>query len=580
MVRALLIFLLVAVIAIGAVWLADHPGTLVVEWLGVRIEASVALGLVALLLAVFVLYVLLQIIGWVFGRFAAVGTYVAGHKERRAHTALTRGLIALAAGDASTARKVVTDASKAQRDRPLLLLLHAQTAELTGADTEAESAYQAMLDVPETEVLGLVGLMGLARDQGDVTKALEIAGRAFRLQPGNARVFRTLFTLQLQTEQWAAARRTVEAANKARLLRNAAARRRLAVLMTAEAMAARRDGKSQAALNLAQKALSLAPDLAPAAVLAADVLKNFGKKGRAGTVIETIWPHMPHAELGRIYAQLHPRENAEERLARIKGLVELNRDHVESRILFARYAIAAENFAAARDALAPLLEIAPTTRVAELMARLEETEHGDTKAAEEWLGQAAHAPRDALWLCRSCGRQSTQWSALCPQCNSFDSQYWKASGDMTLFADEGEETEDPDLLIAQAMAEDDQEPGLLSRILGTGGGAKPAPEPAKPPEPETSRTVDLVPMDRGDRRDGPVIDAVVEETDNKPPEREEKKPASSEDKPRKTEPDDKGGQDQPKRESDKSEIYVPPRPPDDPGPEKDDDSGERAGRWS
>ena len=56
----------------------------------------------------------------------------------------------------------------------------------------------------------------------------------------------------------------------------------------------------------------------------------------------------------------------------------------------ARAAIDAQEFAAARAALKPLLK-EPTQRVAVLMAEIEQRESGDEGRAREWMARALHA---------------------------------------------------------------------------------------------------------------------------------------------------------------------------------------------
>ena len=62
----------------------------------------------------------------------------------------------------------------------------------------------------------------------------------------------------------------------------------------------------------------------------------------------------------------------------------------------ARAALDAQEFAIARRALAPL-SIAPSQRVAMLMAELEEKEHGDEGRAREWMTRAVAAQADPAW---------------------------------------------------------------------------------------------------------------------------------------------------------------------------------------
>ena len=73
-------------------------------------------------------------------------------------------------------------------------------------------------------------------------------------------------------------------------------------------------------------------------------------------------------------------------------------------------------------ALAPL-SIAPTQRVAMLMAELEETEHGDEGRAREWMTRAVHARRDPAWTAD--GFVSDRWMPVSPVTGRLDAFQWK-----------------------------------------------------------------------------------------------------------------------------------------------------------
>jgi HemY protein len=88
----------------------------------------------------------------------------------------------------------------------------------------------------------------------------------------------------------------------------------------------------------------------------------------------------------------------------------------------ARAAVDAQEFAAARAALAPLLS-APTQRVAMLMAELEETESSDLGRAREWMSRAVHARRDPAWTAD--GLISERWMPVSPVSGRLDAFQWR-----------------------------------------------------------------------------------------------------------------------------------------------------------
>jgi HemY protein len=425
--RALFIVLIVALLGTLAAWLADRPGSLVLEWLGWRVETSVGFVLFALVLLLTLTVLAANTIRWILSGPAGIGAFFVTRRKRAGYRALTQGLIAAALGQEALARRQAGRARDKLGEEPLTLLLAAQAAQLSGNHAEAETQYRRMLARPETEALGLHGLFLSARTAGNDEAALDYAHRAFLAAPRSPSVFEGLFALHVKRRQWAEARRVLAGAMEGGLVEGDAARRRQAVLITAEARELAAEDSETArerALALARRALRLSPDLVPAAAIAATVLAKREKVWAASGTIEAIWPKAPHPHLGEIYAGLKPMEGPKARLDRVRGLVALNKGHVESRLLLAREALRAGRIQTALNALVPLTEPVPSARAARLMAEIEGARGRDFEAAG-WLSAAAGAMRDGVWRCRECGHEAEDWSALCGHCGAFDGLAWK-----------------------------------------------------------------------------------------------------------------------------------------------------------
>src|ERR1700754_2679336 len=101
MIRVLIYLVIVAVLAFGAVWLAD----VVITWQGERVETSVMV-LMAAAAAVAVAAVLLwSIARAIVGSPDAISRFLRNRRGVRAYQAVSRGLIAVGSGDARAARK-------------------------------------------------------------------------------------------------------------------------------------------------------------------------------------------------------------------------------------------------------------------------------------------------------------------------------------------------------------------------------------------------------------------------------------------------------------------------------------------
>ena len=114
--RALVYFVQVAVLAAAAVWLADHPGRVEIDWLGYRVETYFGVLLALLLVAALLFDGARRAWRLLAG---APGDFVARRRTRRREDgfrALTHGMAAVAAGDRDEARRLARRADTLLRD--------------------------------------------------------------------------------------------------------------------------------------------------------------------------------------------------------------------------------------------------------------------------------------------------------------------------------------------------------------------------------------------------------------------------------------------------------------------------------
>lgn len=423
MIRALWLFVVMAVVTAAALWLAGQQGAVTVEVPGTVYKVSLAVALFLLVLCIgfcIFVYRLFSILGLVPEKLAMWGQ---ARRNKKGMAALTRGLVATAAGDIEDARRQSRKAMALIGEPPLALLLAAQSAQLQGDEKEAEKQYTAMLKSPELEFLGLRGLYMGAMRRDDRPRALEIATRAFALRPKAPWVVNALFDLQTGQHDWSLAGATLEAAGKAKLLDNGVTRRRRAVLKAAEALEAEEIGDTAKALTLAQEAAGIAPGLTAAALTAARLSANNGRTWKASGILEQAWAKEPHPAIARAYADLKPDETPRNRAVRLNGLAAQNPNHPESRILTASIALSSGDWQKGKDAIKDLAASFPTARICTLMADIER-HAGDEAESRGWAARAIKAPRDAVWACAACARQYADWSAVCPGCSAFDQLAW------------------------------------------------------------------------------------------------------------------------------------------------------------
>lgn len=421
--RALVFLALLAVAAYGAVWIADHPGTVTVVWNGYEIGTSLAIALTGVLVAAIILGLIWAVVTGVIGLPASISRSTRERRRNKGLASLSRGMIAVGSGDPLAARRHAGDAERLLGSQPLTLLLKAQAAQISGDRDAAEQAFKRMADDPETRVLGLRGLFVEARRREDEGAARAYAAEAARLAPSVTWANEAVLEAQCADGEWSAATETVERRAALGLMDKHAARRQRAVLLTAAAQR-HEAGEPETATEQALKAVKLAPDLVPAAVIAGRLLARRNDLRKAAKIIEAAWKATPHPELGKVYLNLRTGDSARDRLARAETLAKLSSWDPESRLVIAQAASEAKDFARAREVLAPLADDRPTARVCRMMARIEAAEHGaDSGRSREWLARAARAPRDPAWVAD--GVVSERWAPVSPVTGRLDAFVWK-----------------------------------------------------------------------------------------------------------------------------------------------------------
>jgi HemY protein len=422
MIRVFIFLALVALLALGGAWLADRPGEIALTWLGWRIETSVTVAAIALVVLVALMMLAFSLLRTFWRSPDLVAGYFRQRRLARGERAIVQGLIAVGAGDLRAARKFSGDAARIKSDAPLTLLLNAQTAQLSGDRNAAETAFRAMIERDETKLLGLRGLYVEARRRDDLAAAREFAEEAARTNPALAWAGQAALEFRCASGDWDSALAALDRNMNNRLIDKPTYRRQRAVLLTASALALEEQDRDLAR-ERALEAVKLAPTLVPAAEISARMLAEAKKLRRAGRIIEKAWTANPHPELAQLYAYLRIGDSARDRLTRVQALADRVPGHIEGAIAVARAAIGAQEFSTARAALAPFLD-RPTQRVAELMAELEQAESGNEGRAREWMARALRAVPDPSWTAD--GFVSDRWLPASPVSGRIDALEWKA----------------------------------------------------------------------------------------------------------------------------------------------------------
>ena len=431
LIKILIFVAFAAALTWGAGLLMETPGEVKIA-LGAQEYTLTPIGfLVAFLLAMVCFWLILKVVGMIVavlrflsGDKTAITRYFDRNRERKGFDALTNSLFALASGDNRAAQSQALQAEKLLNRPDLTRLVNAQAANASGNFERAAMYYKEMLSDDRSRFVGVQGLLEQKLGAGDTETALKLAEKAFALKPRHHGVLNTLFDLQSKKKNWAGARYTLKAKVSAAALPKDVGRRREAVLLLADARDAIVDDNMARARDAGYQANRLAPDLIPAAVLAADLHTKNGEARAAARIIRRAWSAKPHPDLAAAFAAIVPEETPSERLKRFKPLLQQKQNDAEVALVAAELALAAEDFPEARRSLGHLAETDPTTRSLAIMAAIEKGEGSPDSVVRGWLAKALSAARGEAWLCNSCNHVHGQWQPMCESCGAFDTLSW------------------------------------------------------------------------------------------------------------------------------------------------------------
>jgi HemY protein len=140
MTRALWFFVKLAILIGIAIWLVERPGTVTVDWQGYIVQVPFGFAVLGLAVAIALAALIYRFWRGVRRAPGSFGRWRGASRRDRGYRALTKGMVAVAAGDAAAARRFAREADNFLHDRPLTMLLSAQAAQLSAISTPCSTS--------------------------------------------------------------------------------------------------------------------------------------------------------------------------------------------------------------------------------------------------------------------------------------------------------------------------------------------------------------------------------------------------------------------------------------------------------
>ena len=418
MMLKVILFLVVGAAVVALAWgVAGIPGHFSVSVGDFSLDTSTPIAILMLVALVVAILIVLRILRALIRIPRNGANWRRRHRRSLGERAVTRVLLALAAGEQATARKEARRARHLVGDTPQVLLLVAEASRLSGREDEAEEAFRALANHKDASFLGFRGLLRQAVDRRDWPQALLVANKAEAAHPGTVWLRQQRAELALQTDNWSEALDLIGPDSRRTTYYVAAA--------DAEADGAR-------ALKFARQAWKLDPGFTPAVLAYAGRLRANGREKRAQSCVAEAWKLAPHPDLANFALSPEPDELARVRAA--QRLASRNPKHIESQILLAQVALNAGLTGEARRQIeAAESEGFHQRRLCLLLADVEEQERGNTEAGRlaqrDALRRAAAADPDPRWQCTNCQTIQQGWHPKCGACGSVATINWVSAAE-------------------------------------------------------------------------------------------------------------------------------------------------------
>lgn len=383
--KALKFFIIAAILVAIAWWIASLPGTLNILAGSLRISTPVPVAILAIIILLVLVLLVARFVRAIRRTPARLAHWRDHRRQTAGDTALQRGLVAIAAGDANGAQRATAKARTLLGDTALVQWVEAEAARLAGQTDAARRGFERLTQSKELKFLGHQGMLRETMQAGQLDDAAKQAAEAEAAWPGGTWPRQQRLALALKQEDYATA---------LTLASTAPERAALAVAAAKQAQTPKQ------ALKFAKLAMKTDASAPIVAATLAQALRKVGKNRAARRLVLKSWKQTPTPLLAESW--FAPDATKLERAKDAAKLANANPGHVESELLLAQADLNANLPGEARTH-------------AEKAKKLG-NEDGRAAAVLAQLDKQTILPLAPAWRCMGCQTSQDDWSPVCPAC--------------------------------------------------------------------------------------------------------------------------------------------------------------------
>lgn len=431
MIQTLWFFIKIIVLVGVSAWLVSIPGSMEVTLFDYKLTVQTGVFVLCALILLILLFLIYKIIRAVFSVPKILAKKQEDHRQQKGFSALTRGLVAVAAGDTKQASNYAKQARVLLPDQNgLQLLLEAQAATMRGEGGLAQNRFQELMQDKDAGFLGIRGLLKAAIDKGNIRLALTYAEQAAKIHKDKEWVQQTLYVLQIQNRLWSDALETGKKLVKINpTLKDKIETDTIAIYLMRYDYEVEK-GDSSTAYNFLKKAKKLDAVFAPTVARMLDYHLSDNKISKAVKLFKQTWAEKPHSDLADYAFRLGPSpvQDQGKYLKWFKDIVALCPESVESQILAARATMDIELWGEAKAYLMVAEKIEPAARLYRLRAIVEQNSTHNEDSIRTLMEKASESMPDKVWICTQTGIIYDQWMPIAAPHGSFNTIKWAYPG--------------------------------------------------------------------------------------------------------------------------------------------------------
>lgn len=438
MFTAIWLIFLAFFISSSIIWVIDHRGFMIINWLGYEVRAEIITAIIIAItftVAIFLIaYFITKILALKFPNLLKIffkKTYLRNLerliiRHQQGFETLTKLLLAIEAKD-NNSEELQKKFNRLIKNRDLNNLLKGKIALNSDQFYTAESLFKKISHHNNTQNLICHSKFRIAQIENDYQSAIAFANQILESTPDNIAVAKELFFIYKKLGYWQEAKSLINRVGVDKF-RDELEQRELLITKTAIAFQLYKNKKFYHSLRETRKVLNISPSFLPAIEIGLKSLIRLSFNFLAIMQIKKLWQERPNLIFIDIFYLAHRKLDKRKRLEAVKNLVSKNSSNIEKNfylndLAIAQIAFRISDFNNAKIFANKALEKEPNFYSYQILANIARIE-GDIAEYNKNNEKSKYFNPQFQYVCENCETTSSSWSIECMKCRSHDSLIW------------------------------------------------------------------------------------------------------------------------------------------------------------